>query len=83
MDSIRSRGRDVLRAIADLRDELGYSPSYEEVAERVWGNRGMKGGAHEHVARLRLAGLVTVTPQVARSVALTDAGRELLAEAAA
>ena len=67
----------VLRAIQAFRVANDISPSYEEIAQAT----GLKNraGVHYHVRKLVGAGLLLSRPNIPRSLRLTDAGKEKLA----
>ena len=67
----------VLRAIQSLRVTSDFSPSYDEIAKSV----GLKNRAsvHYHVKGLIEEGLLLSRPNIPRSLHLTDAGKEKLA----
>ncbi|HEY9721607.1 MAG TPA: winged helix-turn-helix transcriptional regulator [Oscillatoriaceae cyanobacterium] len=69
----RARGK-MLRLIRDYHDAHGYAPSFRDLGDGV---RLSPGTVTYHLQRLQLAGLVAWDEGIARSLRLTDAGREL------
>jgi repressor LexA len=63
----------VLAALAELLKERGYSPSYDEIAERA-GLAGRPTVLH-HLRALRAEGLVTFDERRSRTVRLTEKAR--------
>lgn len=79
MSGITPRQLDVLRAAAEFQDRHGYSATIAELSERLHASRPT---VHEHLAALAAAKLIVRTPAgKARSLRLTERGRQLLARA--
>jgi SOS-response transcriptional repressor LexA len=67
----------VLQAIHELTLKRGYAPSYREIAAEMGT---VQSNVHYHIRNLVAAGLVHDTPNTARALRLTDAGRAALLE---
>jgi len=68
----------VLRAIQAFHAAHGYGPSFDWVAGEV--DLKNRASVHFHVQKLLSAGLLLSEPGIPRSIRLTDAGREKVAE---
>lgn len=71
-----ARQLEILRAIASLTEVRGYPPTLHELS---W-SLGMKakGGAASGLKALVAKGLLHVEPRCARSMVITDGGRDAL-----
>lgn len=70
----------VLQAIHTLREQLGVSPTYMEIAQHV-GVRSIN-SVSEHVRRLVAKGLLRAHEGRSRSLSLTPAGSDAVSKAA-
>lgn len=70
----------VLQAIHTLREQLGVSPTYMEIAQHV-GVRSIN-SVSEHVRRLVAKGLLRAHEGRSRSLSLTTAGSDAVSKAA-
>ena len=62
----------ILKAIEELSEELGYSPSIREIDERAGINK--PGSTAFQINRLAAMGLVTFKPYTARTIRLVKNG---------
>lgn len=66
----------VLIAIEQLYQLQGYAPTVRELRDRI--GYGSVSTIHAHLSSLREAGYVNWVPTMARTLALTDAGRAIV-----
>ena len=73
MRQLETSRHEILAAIASLTLEHGYSPTIREIGAKV----GIKSPSTMQIRLQALAeaGLVTYQPHLARTLAITDAGR--------
>ena len=70
------RSLAVLAAVDSLTQQTGYSPSVREVGKVA--GVSSSSTAHDHLQRLQELGLVAFCPKMARTLRLTEAGRQAL-----
>lgn len=68
--------RKVLGAIADFHHTHGYAPTLRDIREALGYSN--QSSVHEHLVTLRSLGLVWWMAGQARTLILTDAGRDAL-----
>lgn len=69
--------REILAAIVGERKRLGYPPTVRDL-QRALGAPVGSGGLSYRLGRMEAQGLVRKDPGIARSIRITQAGRDLL-----
>lgn len=75
---LTSKQRKVLKAVSDLTIEIGYPPSFTEIAEKL--ELHSKSTVSGHVDRLCEKGMLTKANKSPRSLLLTEKGKAVLNE---
>lgn len=75
MTAATPKQRNVLRHVDRLTKLHGYAPSLRELADRIGVNTNT---VRDHLQALKRKGLLDITPRVARSYTVTEAGRAVL-----
>ena len=68
---------EVLQFVDRFISEEGYSPSYREICDHFL--FGSLNSVKRHLDALSMKGAINHTPNVARSIVITDKGKEVLA----
>lgn len=76
MLSVTTRQIDVLRAIARHQNLRHVSPTIRELADRL--SIKSTNGVNDHLIALESKGLIVREPMLARTIQITDLGRQLL-----